>query len=91
MSDARQIPAAFTRGYVLCTPAGRLVPSTWRSTEADAIAAKHRVKKTREAAWKKAQAKGWSVQFVYVRVFIPVFKTTYSTTEISEVHDVEDV
>lgn len=91
MSDGRQIPAAFTRGYVLCTPAGRLVPSTWRSTEADAIAAKHRVKKTRESAWTKAQAKGWSVQFVYVRVFIPVFLKTYSTTETSEVYDVEDV
>lgn len=91
MTSKRQIPAAFTRGYVLCNPTGRLVPSTLRSTRADAIAAKHRVKKTREAAWEKAQAKGWSVQFVYVRVFIPVFKTTYSTTEISEVDDVEDV
>lgn len=76
---------------MLCTPAGKLLPETWRGSAADAIAVKYRVKKTREAAWKKAQAKGWSVQFVYVRVFIPVFKTTYSSTEINEVHNVEDV
>lgn len=84
MTDLRTIPPAFTRGYALCNPAGRLLPRSWRGTEADAIATRFVVKKTREAAWEKAQAEGWSVKSVYVRVFIPVFKTTYSSPEIDE-------
>lgn len=87
MTDNRQIPAAFAKGYLLCSPSGKLQPTTWSATAARAIAARYRKRET----WEKAQRRGWSVRFVYVRFFIPVFKATFTTAEISEACDVEDV
>jgi hypothetical protein len=87
VTDKRQIPAAFAKGYVLCSPSGKLQPNTWNETAAKAIASKYRKRDT----WEKAQRRGWSVQFVYVRFFIPVFKATFTTTEIREAYDVEDI
>lgn len=87
MTSKRQIPAAFTKGYVLCSPSGKLQPNTWAATAAKAIASKYRKRET----WEKAQGRGWSVQLVYVRFFVPVFKTTFTTTEISEAYDAEDI
>lgn len=89
MTNAPKIPPAFSKGYTLCSPSGRLLPKTVRGTSKAAIAARFPVKKTRDASWAKAQAEGWSVKLVYVRVFIPVFKSTNPKTE--EVCDVEDV
>lgn len=85
MKVEQQIPPAFAKGYALCSPAGRLQPKTWRDTKAEAIAAKFR----KATTWEKAQGKGWSVRLVYVRVFLPVFKSTYSNT--SEACDEQDV
>lgn len=87
MTSKRQIPAAFSKGYVLCSPSGKLQPKTWSETSAKAIASKYRKRDT----WEKAQSRGWSVQLVYVRFFVPVFKTTFTTTEISEAYDAEDI
>ncbi|OCJ65040.1 hypothetical protein A6U97_12125 [Agrobacterium tumefaciens] len=78
MSSRRQIPAAFSKGYVLCSPAGKLQPQTFGDTVAQAISAKYR----KPATWEKAQARGWCVQFVFVRFFVPVFKATFITPEI---------
>lgn len=87
MTSKRQIPAAFAKGYVLCSPTGNLQQKTWSETAEKAIASKYRKRGT----WEKAQRRGWSVQFVYVRFFIPVFKATFTTTEISEAYDAEDI
>ncbi len=87
MTAKRQIPAVFTKGHALCSPDGKLQSKTFRTERDDAIAAKYRVKRTREQAWAKAQAKGWTVRLVYVRIFIPVFKSTYTTAEISHTED----
>ncbi|MCZ7893344.1 hypothetical protein O9X99_16860 [Agrobacterium salinitolerans] len=87
MTSKRQIPSAFTRGYVLCSPGGKLQPRTWGATAKKAIATKYR----KRATWEKAQSRGWSVQFVYVRFFVPVFKATFTTAEISEAYDAEDI
>lgn len=87
MTSKRQIPAAFTKGHVLCSPSGKLQPKTWSETAAKAIASKYRKRET----WEKAQRRGWSVQFVYVRFFIPVFKATFTNTEISEAFDEQDI
>ncbi len=87
MTSKRQIPAAFTKGYVLCSPSGKLQPKTWSDTAAKAIASKYRKRET----WEKAQRRGWSVQLVYVRFFVPVFKATFTTKEISEAYDAEDI
>ncbi|MDH0908839.1 hypothetical protein N5C66_05925 [Rhizobium pusense] len=87
MTSKRQIPAAFAKGYVLCSPSGKLQQQTWSATAAKAIASKYRKRET----WEKAQRRGWSVQFVYARFFVPVFKSTFTTTEISEAYDAEDI
>lgn len=84
MTAHRQIRSVFTKGYALCSPAGKLQSKTVRTTQAEAIAAKHRVKKTRADAWAKAQAKGWTVRLVYIRIFVPVFYTTVSTAELEQ-------
>ena len=84
MTKHRQIPSAYTQGWVLCSPAGRLQPATFRRFRSEAIAAKFRVLKSREERWAEAEAKGWTVRYVYVRFFVPVFKSTYSSSEISE-------
>ena len=84
MTKHRQIPSAFTKGWVLCSPSGTLQPSTFRKERGDAIAAKFRVLKSREKLWADAEAKGWTVRHVYVRFFVPVFKSTYATSELSE-------
>ncbi|MDQ1196514.1 hypothetical protein [Agrobacterium sp. SORGH_AS 787] len=89
MKQKLSIPPAFSKGYALCNPSGRLLPKTVRGTRDAAISARFPVKKTRDASWAKAQAEGWSVKLVYVRVFIPVFKSTNPKTE--EVCDVEDI
>ncbi|MRH93916.1 hypothetical protein [Agrobacterium tumefaciens] len=87
MTSKRQIPAAFAKGYVLCSPSGKLQPKAWSETATKAIASKYRKRET----WENAQRRGWSVQFVYVRFFIPVFKATFTTAEISEAYDAEDI
>lgn len=87
MTSKRQIPAAFTKGYILCSPSGKLQPSTWGATAKKAIATKYRKRET----WEKAQGRGWSVQLVYVRFFVPVFKATFTTTEISEACNAEEI
>lgn len=91
MTGKRQIPSVFSKGFVLCSPKGELQANAWGDTEADAIATKFRRASTRAARWEKAQAKGWTVQFVYVRFFVPVFKSTFTTPEISEVYDDQDI
>ena len=87
MTSKRQIPAAFSKGYVLCSPSGKLQPKTWSETAAKAVASKYRKRET----WEKAQRRGWAVQLVYVRFFVPVFKATLTTKEISEAYDAEDI
>lgn len=87
MNSAEKILPGFSKGYALCAPTGQLQPTTWRGTAAEAIACKFR----KESTWVKAQGKGWSVQFVYVRVFVPVFKSTYSNPEHSEVYDEQTI
>lgn len=91
MKDKPAIPPAFSKGHALCNPKGRLLPKTVRDTPNAAIAARFPVKKTREASWSKAQAEGWTVRLVYVRVFLPVFKSTNATREIERDCDAEDV
>lgn len=87
MTSKRQIPAAFAKGYVLCSPSGKLQHKTWSATAAKAIASKYRKRET----WEKAQSRGWSVQFIYARFFIPVFKATFTNTAIREAYDAEDI
>ncbi|WP_349507249.1 hypothetical protein [Agrobacterium pusense] len=87
MTSKRQIPAAFTKGYVLCSPSGKLQTSTWSASAKRAIATKYRKPET----WEKARSRGWTVQLVNVRFFVPVFKATFTTPEMSEVCHAEEI
>lgn len=64
---------SFSQGYALCTPKGTILGHSYRKTEAEAIASVFENPEHRDAFWVAAQAEGWSVQFVYARVFTPVF------------------
>lgn len=87
MTVNHQNPTVFTKGYALCSPEGKLQSKTFRDTRSDAIAARYRVKRTRDQAWAKAQAKGWTAPMVYVRIFVPVFYTTASAAELEQDDD----
>jgi hypothetical protein len=71
-------PSAYTKGYALCSPDNILQPDSFRHTEAKAIAARFRKKKKRKKQWKEAQDEGWTVKFVYMRMFVPVFYSSNS-------------
>jgi len=78
MTSRHPIPPAFAKGYVLCSPTGKLQQKTFAATARAAVATKHR----KSSTWEKARERGWSVEFVYVRFFIPVFKATSPTAQI---------
>ncbi len=75
MNDMPLPPAAFSKGYALCSPDNLLLPETFAKSEKKAIG-KNFKKPGRKKAWAEAQEKGWSVRFVYMRVFVPVFHST---------------
>lgn len=73
MTSDRAIPPSFAQGFALCSPEGVLLPHSFRRTEAEAIASVFTDADTRDAHWKAAEAQGMTVEFVYTRVFVPVF------------------
>lgn len=77
MNDMPLPPAAFSKGYALCSPENVLQPETFAKSEKKAIGKSFK-KPGRKKAWVEAQEKGWSVRFVYMRVFVPVFHSTSS-------------
>lgn len=76
MTTDTRPPSAYTKGYALCSPYNILQPDSFRHTEAKAIASKFRKKKKRKKQWKEAQDEGWTVKFVYMRMFVPVFHSS---------------
>ena len=80
-------PPAFQKGYALCSPDNLLQPDTFAKSEKKAIA-KAFTKPGRKKAWAQAKEHGWSVRLVYMRLFVPVFHASSSTT--SESNDDED-
>lgn len=64
---------SFSQGYALCTPKGTLLGHSYRATSDEAVAAVFDNEEHREEFWAAAQAEGWSVQFVYARIFTPVY------------------
>ncbi len=75
MNDMPLPPAAFCKGYALCSPENLLLPDTFAKSEKKAIGKTFK-KPGRKKAWAKALEEGWSVRFVYMRVFVPVFHAT---------------
>lgn len=77
MTPTTNPPPAFQKGYALCSPDNILQPKTFAKSEKKAIA-KGFSKPGRKKAWAEALKQGWSVKFVYMRLFVPVFHSTSS-------------
>lgn len=73
MSSDRTLQSSFAQGYALCSPEGTLLPHSFRRTRAEAIASVFTDEATRDAFWAAAEGQGMTVEFVYIRVFTPVF------------------
>ncbi|MCM2431973.1 hypothetical protein HGO39_04410 [Agrobacterium rosae] len=50
-----------------------MLPHSFRRTKAEAVASVFTDAATRDAYWKAAQEQGMTCEFVYTRVFTPVF------------------
>ncbi|MGM4981892.1 hypothetical protein [Rhizobium sp. 11_C7_N12_5] len=68
-----QKETVFTQGYILSSPQGILLGHSYRPTEAEAIASTFTNPKFRDQFWQEAQAEGWTIKFVYARIFTPTF------------------
>lgn len=66
-------PPSFAQGFALCSPEGALLPHSFRRTKTEAIASVFTDPDTRDAYWKAAEDQGMTVEFVYARIFVPVF------------------
>lgn len=73
MVSDRSISSSFAQGFAVCSPEGTLLPHSFRRTKAEAVASVFTDAATRGAYWKAAQDQGMTVEFVYTRVFTPVF------------------
>lgn len=71
--DNPSVPHAFGQGYALCTPDRILLPSSFRHTEAEAIASVFTDSEKRDEHWNAAQEQGMTCEFVYARIFVPKF------------------
>lgn len=71
MSELATVSLA--EGYALSSPAGHLMPHSFRRTKAEAIASVFPNEATREAYWAAAQRQGMAVQHVYARIFTPLY------------------
>lgn len=67
---------SFSQGYALCSPKGTLLGHSYRPTESEAIGTYFTNPESRDEYWEAAKAEGWTVQFVYARVFTPIFFAT---------------
>ena len=86
MNEKPLPPPAFCKGYALCSPQNVLQPDTFAKSEKKAIG-KNFKKPGRKKAWAKAQEEGWSVRFVYMRLFVPVF---HSSSTSDDLYDDDD-
>ena len=73
MTSDRVIPSAFAQGFSVRSPSGILLPHSFRRTKAEAIASVFIDAESRDAHWAAAEQQGMTVEFVYARVFAPVF------------------
>ncbi|XHE13656.1 hypothetical protein PCC82_02645 [Agrobacterium deltaense] len=73
MTSDRSLQSSFAQGFALCSPEGTLLPHSFRPTKAEAIASVFTDAENRDVHWIAAEKQGMTVEFVYVRVFTPVF------------------
>ena len=73
MTSDRVPQTAFAQGYALCSPEGTFLPHSFRRTKDEAIASVFTDASSRDAHWAAAEQSGMTAEFVYMRVFTPVF------------------
>ncbi|MBD8554898.1 hypothetical protein IFT84_10220 [Rhizobium sp. CFBP 8762] len=64
---------SYSEGYALCSPEGAIVGHSYRKTRPESIHSVYPDTKRGNARWSRAQAEGWTVLFVYARIFVPQY------------------
>lgn len=64
---------SFTQGHAVVTPRGSILGHTYRPTADEAIAALVGALGLTNRIWADFEADGYTTQFVYARIFVPVY------------------
>lgn len=76
---SRIVPPSFTQGYAIMTPGGSIIEHTYRRTPDEAIATI--ATPDDPDRWQAFEAHGCTVQFVYARIFVPIYFPTTPETQ----------
>lgn len=76
---AAPIAPSYTQGYVLCSPSKQIIGHTYSRTKAEATSLMGS-----DWYWEIMEKEGWTVIFVYARIFVPVFHVSAKTSEVAE-------
>lgn len=88
--------AVFRKGYALCSPSNELQPDSFAKSQKKAIKRQFG-KKGWKKSWSAAEGDGWTLKLVYMRLFVPVFYSSFAPStelvdaEIVELDDDDDV
>lgn len=77
ISDQPRPKAAFRKGYALCSPGNSLQPDSFAKSQKKAIKRQFG-KKGWKKNWIEAEEEGWTVKLVYMRLFVPVFYSSFA-------------
>ncbi|MFT4162837.1 hypothetical protein [Shinella sp.] len=72
------LPPSFSQGHAVVTPRGSILGHTYRATAEEAIAAVVGSSGPVESIWASFVAEGYTTQFVYARIFVPLYFPTTS-------------
>jgi hypothetical protein len=81
--------AVFRKGYALCSPSNELQPDSFAKSQKKAIKRQFG-KKGWKKSWSTAEGEGWTLKLVYMRLFVPVFYSSFApSTELVDAEIVE--
>lgn len=72
------LPPSFSQGHAVVTPRGSILGHTYRATAEEAIAAIVGNSGQADRVWAGFVAEGYTTQFVYARIFVPIYFPTTS-------------
>lgn len=81
--------AVFRKGYAICSPSNNLQADSFAKSEKKAIK-RHFGKKGWKKVWMEAEGEGWTVKLVYMRLFVPVFYSSFNGNEADVSFDEDD-
>ena len=81
--------AVFRKGFALCSPNNELQPDSFAKSQKKAIKRQFG-KKGWKKSWSAAEGEGWTLKLVYMRLFVPVFYSSFApSTELVDAENVE--